>query len=60
MERGLRLLERTEAPVDEAPTQPLARGAGLPGADRRILRKRLLRPSQDPQVPPKAAEGARG
>jgi hypothetical protein len=58
MRNGLRLLERTEAPVDEASTQPLARAAGLPGADRRILRKRLAWPSKAPQPAPKAAHGS--
>lgn len=57
MGRGLRLLERTEAPVDEASTQPLARAAGLPGADRRIVRRRLARPSKAIPTHPKAARG---
>ncbi len=59
MRNGLRLLERTEAPAGEASTQALAKVAGLPGADRRILRKRLVRPSKAPETPAKTARGGR-
>jgi hypothetical protein len=58
MRNGLRVLERTEAPVDEASAPTLARVAGLPGADRRILRKRLVRPSKAVEMPSKAARGS--
>jgi hypothetical protein len=57
MGRGLRLLERTEGPGDEASTRPLAKAAGLPGADRRIVRRRLARPSKAIPAHPKAARG---
>jgi hypothetical protein len=44
----LRPLDRKDAPSAETPAQPmpLTRVATLPGAERRILRKRLERPGK--------------
>jgi hypothetical protein len=44
----LRPLDRKEAPSADEPAQPLplTRVAALPGAERRILRKRLERPGK--------------
>jgi hypothetical protein len=42
----LRPLDRKDPPSAETPAQQLTRVAALPGAERRILRKRLERPGK--------------
>jgi hypothetical protein len=56
MRYRLKALKPTEAANDdEAPTPSPLRVASLPGAERRILRRRLSRPSKAARTRPQAA-----
>jgi hypothetical protein len=55
MRYRLKLLDPPETPNDEASPLVLPRVAGLPGAERRILRRRLSQPSKAVRTRPQAA-----
>jgi hypothetical protein len=55
MRYRLKLLDPPETPNDEASPPMLPRVASLPGAERRIQRRRLCQPSKVVQPRPQAA-----
>jgi len=55
MRYRLKLLDPPETPKDEASPPMLPRVAGLPGAERRIQRRRLCQPAKAVRTRPQAA-----